>query len=178
MKKGWTREQSAGIAANLWAESGFNHNAVGDSGSAFGLAQWHKDRAQNFKKVFGRPLVGSTKHQQWDFVDWELRNTEKKAGYLLKGATTAKDAGSAMVQFERPKDRIGAMFQRGQLARKLYAETYDNKGKSFAGGNNGGTTVNIANNTVNANNFDELGKQINKAVKPRMSNNYSFAGQQ
>jgi hypothetical protein len=32
---GWTREQSAGIVANLVAESNLNPEAVGDGGQAF-----------------------------------------------------------------------------------------------------------------------------------------------
>jgi hypothetical protein len=41
-KKGWTRNQAAGIVANLQEESGANLNtkAVGDSGASEGIAQW------------------------------------------------------------------------------------------------------------------------------------------
>jgi hypothetical protein len=38
---GWNPAQAAGLAANVRAESGFNPNAVGDNGAAYGIAQWH-----------------------------------------------------------------------------------------------------------------------------------------
>lgn len=37
--KGLTREQAAGIAGNIHAESSFNTGAHGDNGASFGLAQ-------------------------------------------------------------------------------------------------------------------------------------------
>ncbi len=37
--KGWSAEQSAGIVANIKAESSFNEHASGDGGMAYGLAQ-------------------------------------------------------------------------------------------------------------------------------------------
>jgi hypothetical protein len=43
MKMGWSKEQAAGLAANLNIESGLR-NIVGDSGAAYGIGQWHADR--------------------------------------------------------------------------------------------------------------------------------------
>lgn len=94
--RGWTREQAAGIVGNIAVESGFDPNASGDGGDAWGLAQWNKryspDRVANFERVMKTPLRGSTFEQQLEFIDWELKNTEKAAGNLLRGATTAAEA--------------------------------------------------------------------------------------
>ncbi|MEB2544080.1 phage tail tip lysozyme [Burkholderia cenocepacia] len=46
MSMGWSQAAASGIAANLWRESGFDPNAVGDNGNAFGVAQWHGDRQE------------------------------------------------------------------------------------------------------------------------------------
>mgnify|MGYP002241708625 CR=1 FL=1 len=35
---------ASGILANIQAESGFNPNLYGDSGSSYGICQWHNDR--------------------------------------------------------------------------------------------------------------------------------------
>ena len=81
-KRGWTKEQAAGIVGNLQAESGadLKTNAVGDGGKAYGIAQWHPDRQAMFEKLYGKPIRQSTFKEQLEFVDWELNNTEKAAG--------------------------------------------------------------------------------------------------
>lgn len=91
--KGWSKEQAAGIAANLHGESGFKVNAIGDGGSAIGIAQWHKDRQNIYEGLTGKKLENSTFEEQMWFVDWELRNGSfKKAGEKIKGSTSASDA--------------------------------------------------------------------------------------
>ncbi len=94
MDKGWTKEQAAGITANLAAESGFDTDATGDSGKAKGIAQWHPDRQKKFEEVNGKKLSDATLEEQVGFVDWELRNTEKKAGDKISTAATAEQAAA------------------------------------------------------------------------------------
>ena len=101
--QGWTKEQAAGITANLSAESGFDHQAVGDNGKAYGIGQWHPDRQANFKKWAGKDILNSSLDEQLAFVNHELRTSEKKAGDALKRAGAAADAGSIVSrQYERP----------------------------------------------------------------------------
>lgn len=94
--KGWTKEQAAGIVGNLQAESGasLKTNSVGDGGKAYGIAQWHPDRQANFKKVYGKDIRESSFKEQLEFIQWELNNTEKKAGQVLKSATSAAEAAA------------------------------------------------------------------------------------
>jgi hypothetical protein len=117
---GWSKNQAAGIAANLTQESGLRTNAVGDGGKAFGLGQWHPDRQANFSKVFGHDIRQSTQQEQLGFVDWELRNTERGAGNRLAGADSAMDAGAIISRlYERPADREGEALRRGSLAQSI-----------------------------------------------------------
>jgi hypothetical protein len=133
MKKGWTREQAEGIAANLEQESGFNAGAEGDGGNAYGLAQWHKDRQDDFAKRYGKDIRKSTAAEQLEFVNHELTSgNEKAAGNSLSTANSAYDAaGIVSRQYERPglddmaKDREAA--SRGDRA----------DGYSAQGGNSG-----------------------------------------
>lgn len=115
---GWSQQQAAGIAANLFQESLFNPSAVGDGGKAFGLAQWHEDRQAAFKKLFGIDIRKSSLDQQLQFVDYELRHgQETKAGGLLSKARSADEAGSIVSRFyERPADAEGEASKRGQAA--------------------------------------------------------------
>lgn len=92
--RGWTKEQAAGIVGNLVVESGLRTDAVGDGGRAYGIAQWHADRQSVFRNQYGKDIRQSTFQEQLDYVDWELRNTEARAGNMLRGATTAEEAAA------------------------------------------------------------------------------------
>jgi hypothetical protein len=95
-QRGWSAEQAAAIVGNLQAESGrdLNPGAVGDGGKAMGIAQWHPDRRKNFEKFFGKPFSESNFEEQLAFVDWELHNTEKRAGNALREAKSGAEAAS------------------------------------------------------------------------------------
>lgn len=100
--QGWTPEQALGIVGNLLRESGLNPNASGDSGKAFGLAQWHPDRQAKAKQLYGDNW--KTFENQLKFVDWELKNTEKVAGDKLRASKGAWQSGQVVSDFyERPK---------------------------------------------------------------------------
>lgn len=105
--RGWSKAQAAGIVGNLQGESGPNLNpgAVGDGGDAYGIAQWNQrvspDRVNNFQRVIGVPLRQSNFQQQLQFVDWELRNTERRAGSQLAAAQDPAQAAVAMSAYER-----------------------------------------------------------------------------
>ena len=138
MEMGWSKEQAAGLAANLHRESGFKADIVGDKGKAYGIGQWHPDRQRNFAKVFGRDIHGSSLDDQLKFVDWEMRNTEKGAGNKLRAATNAMQAGGIVSKYyERPRDTEKEMRERGNLARGLAGSEIsysESKGKPFVTG--------------------------------------------
>jgi hypothetical protein len=116
--QGWTREQAAGIAANIKRESAFRPDAIGDNGKAYGIGQWHPDRQAEFKKKFGKDIQGSTLEEQMAFMHYELtQGNERKAGNLLKGAAGADEAAAIVSKYsERPADREGEAAKRGQMA--------------------------------------------------------------
>lgn len=107
--KGWSKEQAEGIVANLLVESNYTldpHQGQIGGGGGYGIAQWtSKDRKNEFKNQEKVPLEQSTFEQQLDFVNWELNNTEGKAGKELKGAKTVSDASKIVTHdYERPRD--------------------------------------------------------------------------
>lgn len=118
MSKGWTKEQSVGLAANIRRESAFDPNAIGDQGKAYGLAQWHPDRQAEFKKLFGKDIKGSSLEDQLAFMHHELTaGKESQAGAKLKGAKTAQESAEVVARYyERPKDTEVEAAKRGQIA--------------------------------------------------------------
>jgi len=138
MDNGWTREQALGIAANLHAESGFDPKGVGDSGQAYGIAQWHPDRQANFRRLFGKDIRESTLEEQLQFVQYELtRGAEKTAGNMIRQSGSPEEAAAAVTKFyERPADVGGESAKRGDLARRWY-----DKSVGAGSGESGGVVI-------------------------------------
>ncbi|MBY0318265.1 MAG: hypothetical protein K2X72_06035 [Reyranella sp.] len=122
VKEKWTREQSAGLIANIEAESAFDHQAVGDGGQAFGICQWHPDRQAGFQRQFGYSIKDADYVAQLAFVVFELSNAEQLAGRALRGTTTADEAGRVICRlYERPDDPQGQVRRRrGALAQEWF----------------------------------------------------------
>lgn len=124
MKKGWSQEQAEGIAANLEQESGFKHDLPGDGGKAYGIAQWHKDRQDDFSKQYGKDIRKSTGAEQLEFINYELTSgKERPAGKSLRTATSSYDAASIVSrEYERPGK-----------TEDVKAREADNRGQKAAG---------------------------------------------
>ncbi|MCP1245970.1 phage tail tip lysozyme [Acetobacter cerevisiae] len=102
-RNGYTADQAAGLVANFDAESGFDPNIPGDKVNgkytAYGIGQWHKARQDDFRRVMGRDIHGSSLDDQLKFSAWELSHTEKSAGSAIHGASSAQ-AAAALASFD------------------------------------------------------------------------------
>jgi len=102
--QGWTPEQAIGIVGNLIRESNLNTSIVGtadDKGSQ-GLAQWHSGRLKTLKDRYGEKWTDFK--NQLEFIDWELKNTEKRAGDRLKNSKGVWESAKIFSdEYERPK---------------------------------------------------------------------------
>lgn len=120
MDKGLTKEQSAGIVGNLYAESGFNTTALGDQGTSYGLAQWRlgrRDNLINFAKANNLKIEDF--QTQLEFVWHELNSTHKKALELLVNSNDPKESARIFSDhYEKPKIY--------NVARSHYAENFYN----------------------------------------------------
>lgn len=111
MGKKYNKNAAAGIVGNLLEESSLMTNRPGDSGRAYGLAQWHPDRRNAIARQFGKPVEAMNFHEQLDAVDWEIRSGHgvSGGGSLFGDLNNAKDAGEAarliMNRYERPAER-------------------------------------------------------------------------
>ena len=102
--KGLTTSQSAGIIGNLQVESNFDPNAVGDNGTSYGIAQWHKSRFNDLKQWSKKNgLKWNSLNAQLQFLWWELNNSETTAFSKLKMTNDPKNAAVIFAKyFERP----------------------------------------------------------------------------
>lgn len=133
---GWSIFAACGIAANIFAECSFNPKVVGDNGHAIGICQWQGPRRADFLRIFKMALTPTTSvPTQLQFIQWELTKgskLERKAGTLLKAATSAKEAGEIFSrEYERPGGKEIEAAARGKLAQKFY-DTYFAKKKGPA----------------------------------------------
>lgn len=106
IEKGYTPEQAAGMVGNLQAESGvdLNPRAVGDNGTAYGIAQWRGGRQKEFFEQFKKPIEDSTFDEQLEFIVYELENYEKGARDALKKTKTPSQAAEVFARkYERPQ---------------------------------------------------------------------------
>lgn len=122
---GWSKEQAAGIVANLQAESNMNPRAVGDNGKAVGIAQWHPDRQANFRRWAGKDLKDASVEEQMRFVHYELtQGSEQKAGALLRATQNARQAGEVVSRYyERPLASDAEASRRGSSAAQIAQTT-------------------------------------------------------
>ncbi len=105
MNLGYSKANASGIAGNIYVESKYDPKAIGDNGTSFGLAQWHKSRWESLKKWSNERGLDVNKFEtQLKFIDWELNNTEKKAKRELLQQKTPQDSAFAFAKYyERPK---------------------------------------------------------------------------
>ena len=129
---GWTKQQAAGILGNLDQESNGREGAVGDGGSAYGLGQWHADRQAAFAKQFRHDIHQSNHQEQIAFVNWELHNTEARAGGKLSQVGTARDSAAVIRKYyERPANTTGQEDQwRGDRADRILAQNKSETGNT------------------------------------------------
>ena len=129
VSQGRSPQAAAGVVASLERESlGNERNNTGDGGQAYGIGQWHADRQEHFKQIFGHDIRDSTFGEQLQFKRMELDGTggdpgSAKAGQLMRmPGSTAGQAGAADSRFaERPGDADGEAQRRGSLAEQILA---------------------------------------------------------
>lgn len=123
-EKGYSPKVALGIVGNLMQES--HPNLVTtvegfDGKGSYGIAQWLGSRKEQLKKI--RPKDYNTLKGQLEFIDWELRNTEKRAGIKLKQAKSIEDAALIFSKYyERPHKDYAHNDKRISYAKNLSKE--------------------------------------------------------
>ncbi|MEK6890557.1 MAG: phage tail tip lysozyme [Nanoarchaeota archaeon] len=87
--QGYSEVQTSGIIGNLIHESRFDTTILGDSGSAYGIAQWRFERRtnlENFAKAKSPPKDVSDFQTQLEFVNHELKGSGGNGGGSKRNA--------------------------------------------------------------------------------------------
>ena len=118
LNRGVKPNVAAGIVGNLYKESGLNPMAVGDKGTAFGVAQWRGDRLSNLKKYAsskGRSYTDLT--TQLDFI---LDEQGENQVLTLMGNQSPEVAAKTFAdRYERPNPKYADYSTRSSVAKQL-----------------------------------------------------------
>lgn len=119
---GLTKDQAAGVVANLWHESGGMNSGINqggaigkpsgnmadDNGNGYGIAQWGGSRKQgllDFAASQKPPLDPSSQAANYGFLKQELQTSQHGAIDAVKNAKTPQAATQAFSDaFEHPSD--------------------------------------------------------------------------
>lgn len=121
---GYTKAQAVGIIANIDAESSFDPAINGDSGTSYGLCQWHNSRKTNVKKYCMEHYGSySSIKGQLEFMKSEL-DGNTAWGKMKSQPNTAEGAYYCAyyfcVYFEVPKYKESKGQSRGTNAKKTF----------------------------------------------------------
>lgn len=98
---GFSDNAVAGIMTNMKSESGFRVSALGDSGTSYGLCQWHGDRNTRLRNYCGSNL--NTVGCQIDYLIYELKKSYGGVYNYLRTNNSAYDmANYFCLNFEKP----------------------------------------------------------------------------
>lgn len=120
-----------GAAANVGCESNFKTGALGDSGTSYGICQWHASRYTNLKNwCAANGLDYTTLDGQLWYMKYELETSYSAVlSYIRSVANTADGAYNAgyrwCLKFEVPANTEATSQKRGALARDTYWPKYN-----------------------------------------------------
>ena len=118
---------TCGILANIYCESGFRTNAIGDGGTSVGICQWHNGRWTNLRNY--APDDWQTLEGQLRFMRKELRSGYRATLKYLRNVTDdeqgAYDAAYYWcMHYEMPDKILSRSTTRGYLAKNVYWKRY------------------------------------------------------
>lgn len=191
MRMGWTKEQAAGIVANLDRESGLDPRAVnpnetdskGNKFSSYGIAQWNRERLDLFKRKFGKHVKDASFEEQLAFVQYELENTHHRARKALKSSDSVASSTEAITRhYEVPANMDQEISKRQAIARDLVGVDFNAWSNSLRIPNSRNTPAQaVASNSnievsigdvmvqTTAETLSGVGQDMSEAIKARMT---------
>ena len=122
---------ACGVLANIYCESNFNPNALGDNGTSYGICQWHLSRWDRLKEYCGNngydwtTLVGQLHYLHYELVNYYKTRVWDKITAVPNTADGAYTAGYTWCyNFEVPADTENVAKYRGNLAKNTYWPRY------------------------------------------------------
>ena len=143
---GFHRGVALAAVANAWAESGFNPNAVGDSGASIGLFQLHEAGVGSGMSAEARrdPRTNARTMANWGRREARFMEVAEDPNATLRDLTYA-----FTVYLERPKNSHEHGLSRAAWAERNYPEVATVSGRALASWSGGGhstlaTTLTVA----------------------------------
>lgn len=135
LNRGVKPNVAAGIVGNLYKESGLNPNAVGDKGTAFGVAQWRGNRLSNLKNYASSKGRSYTDlNTQLDFI---LDEKGENQVLTLMGNQSPEVAAKTFAdKYERPNPKYADYSTRSSVAKQLGQMKYGGKIQLYPDGGN------------------------------------------
>ena len=121
---------ACGILASISCESGFDPHVSGDSGTSYGICQWHAGRFTSLKNYCSSKGYDYTSLiSQLYYLEYELKQSYRSIWSYLQGvpdtAEGAYDAGYYWCyHYEVPANKAAVSAARGKLARDTYWPKY------------------------------------------------------
>lgn len=119
---------ACGIVANIEKESSFNPHLYGDSGTSYGICQWHAVRFDSLRSFCAdngydyKTVTGQLYYLKYE-LEKSYPNTLKDIKSVENTEEGAYYAGySFCYNFEKPSNREYKSEQRGELAKKYWAK--------------------------------------------------------
>lgn len=127
---GFNCAAACGVLANIEKESSFRTDALGDSGSSYGICQWHDSRWTSLKNYCNQNGYDwESLEGQLYYLKYELETSESTALSHIKNVSNdaqgAYNAGyNWCYYFERPSKKSEKSVERGNLAKNTYYPRY------------------------------------------------------
>lgn len=103
-------------------EAAFKPRVVGDHGEAFNICQWHEPRISNILKGCNIDVTTETDLNRLAMaMDWELRNTHRRAREAILAAENAADAARAACTYYEGAGAADAAERRANEAERWSA---------------------------------------------------------
>lgn len=124
---------ACGVLANIEKESNFNPALYGDSGSSYGICQWHNGRFENLKAFCDKNGYSwKTLEGQLQFLKYELNTNKTDTGKIIDRLKNVENTAEGAYQagydwcyyFERPANKVSKSETRGSNAQTKYWPTY------------------------------------------------------
>lgn len=123
VNSGEDKKVAAAVLGNAFTESGFNHQAIHDSGTGYGLFGHRLDRRDKLKQY----IKNSAKAEplaQLDYTMKELKKDYPNTYRKMLAAPSVEEATSIFTdEFERPNKAYANKARRIGAAKKLYMQT-------------------------------------------------------
>ena len=128
---GFNNAAACGVLANIYYESEFNPDTLGDYGTSFGLCQWHGVRFERLKSFCAKQGHDyKTVEGQLHYLTYELENHYAQVLRFLREDITNDEGGAYKAgyywcyNFEIPRFREFCSIERGKASMHTYWEKY------------------------------------------------------